>query len=159
MKKHGVSGMVYLTLKIWRGNVRERGFRWNSQFYIFKIYLGLVIMLIILQSGYNKIQDLNNEILDQHLMSNNEMEKSNLMNVYHRGNNLSYLSACGFFEISKSSLTSMLSVRWDKMPTNLQTMSITTFKNVFCFCFNTWYFLFCQIKIFIHFTNLCIKDI
>ena len=57
-----------------------------------------------MQSGYNKIQDLNNEILDQHLMSNNEMEKSNLMNVYHRGNNLSYLSACGFFEISKSNL-------------------------------------------------------
>ena len=79
------------------------------------IYLGVVTILIrltaILQSGYNKIEDVKKEILDQHLMSNNEMEKSQLMNTYYRGNNLSYLSACGFFEISKSSLTSMLSVR------------------------------------------------
>lgn len=61
-------------------------------------------------SGW-RIQEMNHEILDRHLLSTNEMEKSQLMNVYHRGKSLSYLSACGFFGISKSSLTSMLSVR------------------------------------------------
>jgi len=77
--------------------------------------IGGVIILIrltsILQSAYTRIQEMNHEILDRHLLSNNEMEKSQLMNVYHRGKSLSYLSACGFFGISKSSLTSMLSVR------------------------------------------------
>ena len=77
--------------------------------------IGGVIILIrltsILQSAYTRIQEMNHEILDRHLLSNNEMEKSQLMNVYHRGKRLSYLSACGFFGISKSSLTSMLSVR------------------------------------------------
>ena len=77
--------------------------------------IGGVIILIrltsILQSAYTRIQEMNHEILDRHLLSNNEVEKSQLMNVYQRGKSLSFLSACGFFGISKSSLTSMLSVR------------------------------------------------
>ena len=81
--------------------------------YIYDI--GMVIILIrltsILQSGYNRIQEMNLTILDRHLLSNNDKEKCQLMNVYQRGKSLSYLSACGFFGISKSSLTSMLSVR------------------------------------------------
>ena len=81
--------------------------------YIYDI--GAVIILIrltsILQSAYNRIQEMNHELLDRHLLSNNEVEKSQLMNVYQRGKSLSFLSACGFFGISKSSLTSMLSVR------------------------------------------------
>ena len=78
--------------------------------YIYKLdYLTLQA-----DNAFHSIKDLGNKV-DEHLLKTQiKSERQQLKFISKRIDRIQPFSACGYFDIGKGTLTSMLSVRWDK---------------------------------------------
>ena len=79
-------------------------------FIIFVIY-ALIIITGAIDDSYENLRGLKRPIQEKLLRSNEEAEKSQMNYLLQRIEDVRPMSACGYFEIEKSTLTSMLSVR------------------------------------------------
>ena len=80
-------------------------------FIIFVIY-ALVVITGAIDESFEKLQGLKRPIQEKLLRTNEESEKSKMNYLLQRIEDTRPMSACGYFQIEKSTLTSMLSVRW-----------------------------------------------
>ena len=79
-------------------------------FIIFVIY-ALIIITGAIDESFENLRELKRPIQEKLLRSNEEAEKSQMNYLLQRIEDVRPMSACGYFEIEKSTLTSMLSVR------------------------------------------------
>ena len=79
-------------------------------FIIFVIY-ALIVITGSIDASFEKLQGLKRPIQEKLLRSNEESEKSQMNYLLQRIEDTKPMSACGYFQIEKSTLTSMLSVR------------------------------------------------
>ena len=79
-------------------------------FIIFVIY-ALIIITGAIDESYENLRGLKRPIQEKLLRSKEESEKSQMNYLLQRIEDIKPMSACGYFEIEKSTLTSMLSVR------------------------------------------------
>lgn len=78
--------------------------------YIYKLdYLTLQA-----DNAFCSIKDLGNKVDEQLLVTQIKSERQQLKYISKRIDKIQPFSACGYFDIGKGTLTSMLSVRWDK---------------------------------------------
>ena len=79
-------------------------------FMVFVIY-ALIVITGTIDESFENLKGLKRPIQETLLRSNQESEKSQMKYLLQRIEDIKPMSACGYFQIEKSTLTSMLSVR------------------------------------------------
>ena len=82
---------------------------------IFFVIFALLIITGAIDDSFESLQGLKRHIQEQLLKSNEQLEKSRMNYLLQRIEDAKPMNACGYFEIGKSTLTSMLSVRLVKI--------------------------------------------
>ena len=80
----------------------------------FAVIFSLNVLTGEIEDSFEKLKGLKLPIQEKLLQCQGEVEKAQMNYLLQRIEDLKPMNACGYFEIGKSTLTSMLSVRSDQ---------------------------------------------